>query len=123
MRVRTSASACEMRARTFAAVMANATPSTCTPCAVPATHPLLGNHVTAPLEDEDGIAAHADGHWQQDEGNDLHQVGRQASLQQQQQQHREQQRQYITLQCRRCYRILGWLCGSMQNAPQQSQVQ
>lgn len=45
------------------------------------THPLLCDHVGAPLEDEDGVAAHADGHGQQDERDDLHQVRRQARLQ------------------------------------------
>jgi hypothetical protein len=38
------------------------------------THPLLCDHVAAPLEDENGVATHADGHWQQDERNDLNQV-------------------------------------------------
>ena len=34
----------------------------------------LGNGLRTPHEHKQGIAAHEDGHWQQDHGDDLHQI-------------------------------------------------
>jgi len=53
----------------------------------------FGNHLAAPDEDEDGIATHGDGHWEQDECDHLHDVTAQVLQQQQQQQFMQARRQ------------------------------